>query len=165
MDSSKGSDRGSKVRLSWPTQIQLTTKTPSFIRCFQAPTPTSQNTNKKNPKRSSTVSLENLSTDPLQFLNGTIKCTCSHGDSLCLQAQTNRKPPIHPMHGEEGKRVKQLNQFPPNDLEMIHVSPARYDRDEGDGRGGRYPENGLLCYQSGSACGLGHQTRETMKFP
>jgi len=100
-------------------------------------TPTAGNVAKKSAKsRNATPVAAPTSTDPNQFLCGTIKCTCDHGlGAACIRSQGERKVPVHPLHDKE-KPVKQLHQFPPNELEMIGVGRAAYDS-EGDGREGR----------------------------
>jgi hypothetical protein len=124
----------------------------------KAPTPTAGNAAaRKAPKRGAACSPVSKNADPCQFLNGSIKCTCEHGP-----AQPGRRAPVHPMH-DEAAPARQLHHFPPAELEMIHVNSGYGPGD--DGREGRYPERGVLCYRNGSAAGLGHQSKETMKFP
>ena len=119
---------------------------------------------KKSQKRGGKAS-KNAATD---YVQGNIKCTCSHGSMPHLQS---RSVPVHPLHDPE-LNVKQLHQFPPNELEMIQVGRGevggRRGGDGCDGEGslaGGCPEKTLLCYRSCSAAGLSVQSREPIKLP
>jgi len=101
------------------------------------------------------------SNQPVQFVKGTIKCTCNHGVHPALKS-SSRKIPVHPIH-DPSLNLRQLHQFSPNELEMIH--PVRSNSYGEENEPTDVPTKMQLCYESASAAGLGLQSREPLRFP
>jgi hypothetical protein len=150
-----------------PTSTNTDSNTVSTATSQSSPTPKASGCTKtkRSSQANANAAEKNRNTDPLQFLKQPINCTCNHGlASHCIRTQTNRAPPVHPMHSNSG--IRQLNHSTPPDLEMIHTSNGNYDTtSESDERYGKVPPEALLVYQNGTAAGLGVDSRETMKFP
>jgi hypothetical protein len=106
--------------------------------------------------------------DSPKFLQFTRKCTCNHapGNKAPQSARlTDRDLPVHPLH-DPGAKIKQLHQFSPNELEMIHTGRSCYVNEaEYSVSGGQLPEKPLLVYRGGTAAGSQIQSREIMRFP